>query len=83
MDVSLLLNSTKYDISYMIGENFTQSYLTVSETNAFDTAMYVCEAYNVVGNDSHSSSLQVKGEMMPLVLCCIISDLKCPLNTTL
>ena len=62
MNLSLLSNGTKYDILYMTTENLAQSYLTITETNPFDTAVYICEASNVVGNDSQSSSLQVNGE---------------------
>ena len=77
MSLSLLSNSTKYDVSYMIAGNLTQSYLTVSQTNPFDTSLYICEASNDAGNDSQSSSLQVKGEMMSLVIIVIMKCTSC------
>ena len=62
--LSLLSNSSKYVISHTTVENFARSFLVLSETNPFDTAMYVCEACNIVGNDLHGISLEVKGETM-------------------
>ena len=69
MNLSLLSNSTKYQISNMTGENMTESYLMITEANPLDAGIYICEASNVLGRNSQNSSLQVNGEKMSQIPC--------------
>ena len=69
MNLSLLSNSTKYQISNMTVEDLTESYLMITEANPLDAGMYICEASNIVGLHSQSSSLQVNGEKMSQIPC--------------
>ena len=66
-NLTLLVNSTKYLISNSTGEESSQGSLTITESNPFDTATYICVASSVVGNDSQSSSLRVYGKTESLL----------------
>ena len=57
-----LVNSSKYLISNSTSEESSQSSLTITETNPFDAAAYLCEASNVVESDTQSSLLTIYGE---------------------
>ena len=69
MNLSLLSNSTKYLISHMTAVDMTESYLMITEANPLDAGIYICEASNVVGQNSQNSSLQVNGEKMFQIPC--------------
>ena len=69
MNLSLLSNSTKYQISSMTAENLTEGYLMIIEADPFDAGIYICEASNVLGQNSQNSSLQVNGEKMSQIPC--------------